>query len=191
MGRGSLGGLAHWSRREFARSRLVQACRRRIVARRWVQVEYKRGRPGTDSPPKRRGLGTTDQRPNPRTTEQGVNRNEQTRSDCLASGSGPFTKLNDRKQNGGGKSSFTFVGVVMGSQSDWETMRHASDYWPNWALLTSRRSSRRIERPSGCFAMTGGRGSRFGGFDCRCGRGSSFAGNAGSDHAAAGTGRAG
>ena len=42
------------------------------------------------------------------------------------------------------------VALVMGSQSDWATMRHAATVLGELGVAMRRGSSRRIARPSGC-----------------------------------------
>ena len=44
------------------------------------------------------------------------------------------------------------VGVVMGSKSDWETMRHAAEVLTELGVPVEARSSRRTGRPSACSA---------------------------------------
>ena len=47
------------------------------------------------------------------------------------------------------------VGVVMGSASDWPTMRGAVEMLERFGVPASARSSRRTARPSGCASTPG------------------------------------
>ena len=84
------------------------------------------------------------------------------------------------------------VGVVMGSKSDWETMRHASEVLTELGIpheskvVSAHRTPERLFRYG---REAEGRGP--GGVDRRRRRGGALAGDAGGDHDPAGAGRAG
>ena len=49
------------------------------------------------------------------------------------------------------------VGIIMGSQSDWATLRHAAETLDALGVPTRRASSPPTARPSACTAMPKGR----------------------------------
>ena len=52
------------------------------------------------------------------------------------------------------------VGIIMGSQSDWDTMHHAADTLSGWAWSMKPGSSQRTAHRSGSFAMPTARAPR-------------------------------
>ena len=45
------------------------------------------------------------------------------------------------------------IGIIMGSQSDWPTMKHAADILDELAVPMNAKSFRRTERQTACMSM--------------------------------------